>query len=56
MPGKEHQRVGSRRGRRLRHLVLAAMLAIVGTLLVAGPASADGWPHMSDDSVSHHHK
>jgi len=32
------------------------MLAIVGTLLVAGPASADGWPHYIDDSVSHHHK
>jgi hypothetical protein len=59
MPRKEHQRQGGRRGQRLRVVVLAAMLAVVSTVLVAGSASADGWPHdnySSSNSDSHHHK
>jgi hypothetical protein len=54
MSGKEIQRrQDGRRAGRIRHLVLAALLAMVATVLVAGPVLADGWPH--DDTVSAHH-
>jgi hypothetical protein len=56
MPGKEHQRrQGDRRTRRLRHVVLAAMLAILASVLVAGTASADGWPHDNTAPAGHYH-
>jgi len=44
-------RLGPRRGRlRLRTLMVAAALAALGTLMAAGSASADYWPHAGDDS------
>lgn len=47
MPGKEKEasteRVARARGR-LRPLVLAALLAVLTTLALAGPALADPWP------------
>ena len=55
MPGKEARRQAGGPRRWLRQLVLAAMLAIVGSLLVIGPASADGWPHQDPTTSSHGH-
>ena len=53
MSGKEiGRRQDGRRAGRIRHLVLAALLAMVATVLVTGPALADGWPH--DYTVSSH--
>lgn len=53
MFGKEvgHRQDGRRTGR-TRHVLLAALLAMVATVLVAGPALADGWPH--DYTVTSH--
>jgi hypothetical protein len=47
---------GGRRRQRLSRLLLAALLAVVGTLLVAAPASADGWPLAHENApVAHDH-
>lgn len=56
MFGKEvgHRRSGRRVGR-IRHALLAALLAMVVTVLVAGPASADGWPSGGQDVTDSHH-
>jgi hypothetical protein len=56
MFGKEvgHRRGGRRIGR-IRHAVLAALLAMVATVLVTGPALADGWPSGQQDAVTHGH-
>lgn len=57
MPGKEYQhRQDNRRSRRVRHVVLAAVLALLTTVLVAGPASADGWPDHNSADAHHSHK
>jgi hypothetical protein len=56
MPSRElgdGTRGGGRR-RRLSRLLLAALLALLGTLLLAGPASADGWPLWGHDGPSGH--
>lgn len=50
MPGKERQaaqRAGwrSRRPLGLRQLLLAGLVAALATLLLSGPALADGWFH-----------
>ena len=53
MLGKElgSFRAGGRAaGRRLRVLLLAAVLAAATALLAAGSASADVWPHVPPDS------
>ncbi len=57
MPGKEYQdRQDNRRSRRVRHVLLAAVLALLTTVLVAGPASADGWPDHNSADAHHSHK
>ena len=45
MPGRELEAVGvGRRWRRLRVILLAAVLAALTMLLAAGAANADTWP------------
>ena len=47
---------GGRRRQRLSRLLLAVLLAMLGTLLAAGPASADGWPLVElHAAVAHEH-
>ena len=63
MPGNGTERGSTQVGRRargsFRRMLLAALLALMATVYIAGPALADGWPSGGEDqrsAVQHYHR